>query len=248
MVEMPVVNDGLILASGGGNISINFGDPFEDNGINGADGKICVINGGTLQLGGNFINDGLISAVNSTVDFGDGTTTAAQNEGDIFISGGALSLGSSLFGFQPVQWTDSGAITTIEAAVQVQGSGIISAGGTLTVLGGSVSGPANIEDAGKIRLGGASVTLSSLSIDAGGELSGFGTITDPIANSGTVAASLGEIGTCGANHRGRTTSHRCGGDSRAWRYDGGSDDVRGPTQQASFGHREQFLREQLPGW
>ena len=68
------MNDGLVLASRGGVISINFNDP--DAGIagdlwsNNADGIIAARNG-TLKLGGAFTNNGLISAVNSAVYFGD---------------------------------------------------------------------------------------------------------------------------------------------------------------------------------
>ena len=48
------VNDGLVLASHGGIISINYGDPDScvDPWSNNADGKIDAIDGGTLQLGG----------------------------------------------------------------------------------------------------------------------------------------------------------------------------------------------------
>ena len=65
-------NDGLVKATHGGIISINFNDPdaFIDPWSNNADGVIAARNG-TLQLGGNFTNNGLISAVNSTVYFGD---------------------------------------------------------------------------------------------------------------------------------------------------------------------------------
>ena len=194
LIEMPVVNDGLILASGGGNMSINYGDPFGDTATNGTDGVISVRNGGTLQIGGSFTNDGLIKSVNSTVYFGD-NLFGTQNAGDIRISGGTLILGNQ--SFSGTKWTDSGRIATADAAVNVQGSGIIAAGGALKVLGGSVSGPASIEDAGRINLGGASAALSSLTIDAGGALSGWGSITNPIENSGTIDASHGKLDIAG---------------------------------------------------
>ena len=49
---MPFVNDGLVIATDGGNISIDWNDPFGDPWSNKADGIISVTDGGTLQLGG----------------------------------------------------------------------------------------------------------------------------------------------------------------------------------------------------
>ena len=127
--EMPFVNDGLVLANGGGNISIDYPDPFYDQWSNGADGTMSVTNGGTLQLGGKFTNFGTISAANSTVDFGDpvGPPNSANNTGNMFVLGGTLFLGDSYFSDS---WTNSGLIATVGAAIDVLGSGTISAGGT----------------------------------------------------------------------------------------------------------------------
>ena len=190
--EMPFVNNGLVLASGGGNISIDYPDPNYDPWGNGSDGIISAINGGTLQLGSRFTNFGLISAVNSTVDFGDpvGPPSSANNAGKMFVLGGALNLGDSYFSDS---WTNSGLIATVGAAIDVLGSGTISAGGTLSVLGGTLSGQTTLEDDGHIRLGGGSIALSSLTIDAGGQLSGFGAIANPIASSGIIDASVGKL-------------------------------------------------------
>jgi hypothetical protein len=191
IVEMPFVNDGLVLASGGGNISINWNDPFDDAWSNNADGTISVIDGGTLQVGGRVTNSGVISAVDSTLYFGDdngalgGPGLLAQNAGDIVVFGGKLFLDSP---GSNQEWADSGLIATVDAATDVLGYGVISAGGTLSVLGGSVSGPASLQDDGQIKLGGASMDLSSLTIGASGELSGFGTVASPIVNSGTIDA------------------------------------------------------------
>src|SRR5262249_3928991 len=131
------VNDGLILGSDGGNVSIDYNDAFLDRWTNDAQGVIGEING-TLELGGRFTKFGLISAVNSTVDFGGGAQTF-DNAGHVLTIGGVLSLETN-------NWTDSGLIATNGTAVYVEQNGTISAGGTLIALGGSVSGPGSLED------------------------------------------------------------------------------------------------------
>jgi len=193
IIQIPFENDGLVLASGGGDISIDYPDPYSDQWSNRADGVISAINGGTLRLGGDVTNFGLISAVDSTVNFGDpnGSPDSADNAGDMLILGGTLFLGAQ--NGESDTWVNSGLIVTVDAAVDVQGSGTISAGGILSVLGGTVSGQTAIEDDGQIRLDGGSIALSSLSLDTGGQLSGFGVVADPIANSGIIDASIGKL-------------------------------------------------------
>ena len=63
----------------------------------------------------------------------------SQNAGDIVVMGGKLFLGGQHIP-QFTQWTDSGLITTVSAATDVLGSGVISAGGTMSIRGGSLSG------------------------------------------------------------------------------------------------------------
>ena len=199
--QMPFVNDGLVLASGGGNISINANDPYYDPWSNNADGIISVIDGGTLDLGGRVTNSGLITAVNSTLYFGadvvalGGVGPLAQNAGDIVVLGGKLFLDSP-GSFQ--EWTDSGLIFTVGAAVDVLGTGEIAADGTMSILGGSLSGQAPLEDDGQIKLRDASVDLASLTIGASGELSGSGTVANAIENLGIIDARRGIMDLGGA--------------------------------------------------
>ena len=68
----------------------------------------------------------------------------------------------------------------------------------MSIQGGSLSGQAPLEDDGQIKLRGASVDLSSLTIGAGGELSGSGTVADPITNLGTIDASKRKLDLQGA--------------------------------------------------
>ena len=98
-------NDGLLLASRGGIISVNYNDPDVDPWSNNADGKISAMDRGTLQLGGDFTNYGLISGVNSTIYLGDAKFGGTQNAGDIVVKGGKLFLGGQ---GTNRQWMDSG--------------------------------------------------------------------------------------------------------------------------------------------
>ena len=189
-------NDGHVLATDGGIISINFNDPDIDPWSNNADGKISAING-TLQLGGFATNYGLIRGVNSTVYFGDDVISFSQNPGDIVVLGGELLLGNQRSAFN-LRWTDSGLIKAVGAATEVLGGGTVSAGGTMSIQGGSLSGSAILEDDGLIKLSSASVDLSSLTVGLGGELSGSGTVADPLANSGIINASVGKLDLGGA--------------------------------------------------
>ena len=68
----------------------------------------------------------------------------------------------------------------------------------MTIRSGSLSGSAPLEDDGLIKLRGANVDLSSLTIGAGGELSGSGTVADPITNLGTIDASKRKLDLRGA--------------------------------------------------
>jgi fibronectin-binding autotransporter adhesin len=235
--EMPFVNDGLVKATNGGNISIDWNDAYaaDDPWSNKAGAIISVTQGGTLQLGGNVTNDGLIKALHGTVYFGgdvpsSGTyepqnageisvfdsalffgatntgvitavnstvhfapsqfaTHGVQNAGDIVTVGGQLFLGdASLNSPTPYQWQDSGLIATLGTKTDVEGNGDISAGGTLSIHGGSLSGPAPLVDDGQLKLRDASVDLASLTIGVGGELSGSGTVANPITNLGIIDA------------------------------------------------------------
>jgi hypothetical protein len=191
VTDMSFSNDGLLENTSGGATSIAVNDPNfrEDQDINGADGVIKIVNG-TLDLGV-FANLGFISAVNSTVHFSDNSFGGVSNNaGDLFLLGGSLHLGAP-FGSDNA-WVDSGVIATIGTAIYADngtqnGTGTISAGGIMEMLGGSMTG-STLEDDGSIYLGGGSIALSSLTIGAGGELSGFGTVANPVANSGIIDA------------------------------------------------------------
>ena len=68
----------------------------------------------------------------------------------------------------------------------------------MSIRGGSLSGQGPLEDDGLLQLHDAKVDLSSLTIGASGELSGFGTVADPITNLGTIDASKRKLDLQGA--------------------------------------------------
>jgi hypothetical protein len=191
------VNDGLVLASHGGDLSVDYNDvdSYIDPWTNNADGVIRVVDGGTLQLGGHGTNLGLITSINSNVSFGNSFYNGGDsvtNAGQINIKGGEFFLGV-LGSPRSNSWTDSGSIKTVSAATDIQGNGVISAGGTFDINGGTVTGSGQVDDGGSIKLAGGTVTLASLSIDTGATLSGFGTVTDLLTNSGTISAEHGKL-------------------------------------------------------
>ena len=96
------VNDGLVLASHGGIISVNYNDADLRRGPTTPTAEISA-DGGTLQLGARVTNDGLISGVNSTVYFGDTVSGLAQNTGDIVVFGRqAFPRWPGQYSFQPM--------------------------------------------------------------------------------------------------------------------------------------------------
>jgi hypothetical protein len=71
-------------------------------------------------------------------------------------------------------------------------------GGVMSIRAGTLSGEALLEDDALIKLRGANVDLSTLTIGVGGELSGSGTAADPITNLGTIDASKSKLNLRGA--------------------------------------------------
>jgi hypothetical protein len=189
------INDGLLLANHGGNLSVDYNDVDSTPWTNNADGTIRVVDGGTLQLGAHATNLGLITSVNSDIYFGDSFFAGGDsvtNAGQINVKGGDFFLGV-LGSPRSNSWTDTGSIKTVSAATDIQGNGAISAGGTFDINGGTVAGSGQVEDGGSIKLAGGTVTLASLSIDTGASFSGFGTVTDGLTNSGTITAEHGKL-------------------------------------------------------
>jgi hypothetical protein len=68
----------------------------------------------------------------------------------------------------------------------------------MSIRGGSLSGQGPLEDDGLLKLHDAKVDLSSLTIGVGAELSGSGTVANPMTNLGTIDASVTKLNLQGA--------------------------------------------------
>jgi hypothetical protein len=88
--------------------------------------------------------------VNSAIYFGDTHIGVARNAGDIVVLGGKLFLGAQ-GNYHSTQWTDTGLIKAVGTETEVLGGGTVSAGGTMTIRSGSLSGSAPLEDDGSLN-------------------------------------------------------------------------------------------------
>jgi hypothetical protein len=128
-----------------------------------------------------FSNDGLVEATNGgniLFDGGNIGIDTIYNNADGVISilrGSTLQLDQAQNPFEILGAVNTGLIT----------------------VGGTVNGTATLQDEGQIRLEGGSIEVSSLTIAAGGDLSGFGTVTSPIESSGVITARDGKLDLAG---------------------------------------------------
>ena len=139
-----------------------------------------------------FSNHGLVEATNGgniSIDFMNGNPNAsvvpAINNADGVISisaGSTLQLEQSQYGLFPPF---------------VSGPVIAAVNNGLIRVGGVVSGPATLQDDGQIRLEGGKIDVSSLTVGAGGELSGFGAVATAIESSGVITARDGKMDLAG---------------------------------------------------
>jgi hypothetical protein len=121
-----------------------------------------------------FFNDGLIEATNG----GNISTDIINNNVD-----GVINI------------LDGSTLQLDEPQNPFEIFGTVNAG--LIRVGGTVNGTATLQDEGQISLEGGSIDVSSLTIAADGELSGFGTVTSPIESSGAITAHDGKLDLAG---------------------------------------------------
>ena len=181
-----IVNDGTINASA---FTLTI-DPhsFTNN------GTINVSNGTTVNIEPtNFTNfSGGTLTGGIYVVSGGSTLTLPQNEtistlaADVTLSG----LGSAFVSYQTSGSQYTGLNTTLAS---------ITPAGALLLLGGLNANEGQaVSDSGVLQLGGGNFVTSALAINATGSLLGFGTVSAPIVNSGSIEAQSGILQITGA--------------------------------------------------
>ena len=182
-----IVNAGTIDAEfNGGTFTI--GDVSFSN-----EGTINVSNGDTVTISGTFSN---LSAGTLTggvyVISGGSTLTLPENEtisilaADVTLSG----IGSALRSFQTAGSDYTGLDTTLAS---------ITSAGVFGLLGDLSANEAQaVSDAGVLQLGGGNFASPGLTITSTGSVTGFGTVSAPVANSGVIEAQGGLLRVTGA--------------------------------------------------
>ena len=183
-----IVNAGTINADfAGGTFTI--GDvSFTNAGIlNVSNGDTVTINSSTFT---NFSGGTLTGG--SYVLSGESILTLPQNElistlaADVTVSGA----GSALRSFQTSGSNYAGLDTTLAS---------ITSAGAFRVLGGLSADEAQaVSDGGLLQLGGGNFATSNLAVTSSGSVTGFGTVSAPVANAGTINAQGGLMRITGA--------------------------------------------------
>ena len=169
-------------------------------------GTLAIGKTGTLEgsgvVGGRIANAGLLEARGGTLAVM-GPVTGA---GELYVaSGSALALNEAPLATLAGKVTLSGAgsklefgkagdFLTLESVLTR-----IDAGGTLAVLGArGYFSVHSITDLGLLDLGGGTISLRGLTLAATGRVIGTGTVTNPVANAGTIEAEGGTLTLAGA--------------------------------------------------
>ncbi|MGS4946643.1 choice-of-anchor D domain-containing protein [Meridianimarinicoccus sp. RP-17] len=175
----PVVNDGILRASGAGGLILTSGS-FDNQGlVEAVDGSSVEYSGSgvTLNNVGGVLTGGQWRAAGagSTIDIrgGDVTTNAAE-----IVLSGAGSAFRNVTGITPVALEDT----------------LTDNDGTLRVLANRDFAAANgLTNRGAIELGGGTLSAPTLTNTATGQIFGFGSIVPNVGNSGVVRATGGTL-------------------------------------------------------
>jgi hypothetical protein len=156
------------------------------NGANfaGGGGGGVFIDNGLLELAGGTFTDGTLTIANGANFVGFGTIAAnVVNDGTITITGGQL---------------------TFDGTVTGTGTVVMGQGGIIDLIGGgalpdNVSGNGTLElNFGTYTIGSAPPTVSNIQVDSTASLTGTGTLSNIIDDSGTLAAQGGTLTLDGA--------------------------------------------------
>ncbi len=181
--------------------------------------KTVTDNGGLVLNGGTFASAGTLTVGSTGTLLGFGTVKPpVANAGRVEANGGTLVLAGSVTGTGALQADATSTLllkatapSSITGRVTLNGAGsqirfgttsssqgletsVTSVGstGTLSVLGGrGYSSTKALAVSGRLVVAGGTVSLGSLSVAAGGRITGYGVLTNTFVNSGTVDASGG---------------------------------------------------------
>jgi hypothetical protein len=160
-------------------------------------GKVTLIAdiGATLELAGTSTTTtaGAVTA-NGTVDLAGGTLTSSSI---------TVASGGELLGYGTVTSTvsNSGTVNVnggdLHLKGGVTGSGaLIDVSGNLYLYGANSAGAVTV--GALVDVAGGTLTASKVTIASGGDLTGYGTVTAPVSNSGEIVAGGGTLKTAGA--------------------------------------------------
>ena len=181
-----LINQGSITAAVSGSIFYIQGPYTGDVFTN--DGTIAVSNGATIDIVstklGNFASATLTSGIwsvgsGSTLNLGTNTvfTTLAANV--------TLSGATAVFDVE----NSGGTVSTLDSHLTT-----IAATGALSLLAGrNLTTTSAFTDSGSLQLGASSFKAGSIAVTSGGTITGYGSATGAIANSGSIVASGGTL-------------------------------------------------------
>jgi hypothetical protein len=183
--------------------------------------SLTITDSGLLQLGGGTYSAPALTVASGGLVSGYGTVaTPVANSGTIVANGGTLDVTGAETGTGALEAVAASVlllaanspITSDSVYISLTGAGseiefgtgtptkiensltTIAAGGTLAVLGNrGYTTSLGITDSGLLQLGGGTFAASSLTVTSGGKVLGFGTVTRPVANAGTIEASGGVL-------------------------------------------------------
>jgi hypothetical protein len=183
------IENTLTTIAAGGSLNVLGGRSYTTANTLSVAGVLQIDGGGKIDLSaGNLHNLSGTTLTGGTYVVGAGSTLQMQNNTTIVTLAADLTLSGA------GSIVESLNTNTCTQAPLEQTLTTIGATGAFRVLGGRGYSTANaITDDGVLQLDGGTFAAASLTVDAGGTLTGFGSVAEAIANSGTVDAAGGEL-------------------------------------------------------
>ncbi len=220
-IDGNVVNNGTINAGSatttfGGTTTISGSSASSFNNIE-ITGLLTAPTSTTMNVAGNFVNNGTFTHSNGTVTFNGNTSlsgTAATSFYGVTITGAFTAPSSSTLSIAG-NFSNTGTFNHNNGTILFNGTtSAQSITGTFTFNNVNISNPSKVNNNGSISLIGTLALVSSGAIDADGSGSGVLTIRSTSVNSGGRVATLGTP----ANFTGQVTVERFVNGPAGWRY------------------------------